>query len=320
MSNIDINLQRFLTPLPLKNGIVLPHRIMPGPMEGVMNPLFCKVLNEFEIFDYWITPFIHVSTAAPLLKTLKKKIKVYTESFNPENPVIVQILGSNPNVITETCKRLEDLGVNGVNFNFACPSKTVLKSGNGGAFLEKPDKMYEIITKVAEKCPKLSLSLKLRSGKNSPSEMNAFLPLLSTLPIDFIMLHYRTVDEMYKKVNNRNLRFKNAVHLAANIPIIASGDIFSPENAYDIHKNTHCAGVAVARGLLKNPFLPLDLKNNYKISESNYKDKCLRKFYNKMMQIGNENPKYASRYYFIEIARWFWGVKSPEFIKAINKK
>ena len=319
MSKIAIKLKRFHTPLPLRNGIELPHRIMPGPMEGVMNPLFCKVLNEFKIFDYWVTPFIQVSTAPPLLKTLRKKLEIYTESFG-NNPIIVQLLGSKPDVILETCKRLEDLGVTGVNFNFACPSKTVLKSGNGGAFLEKPDKMYEIILKVAEVCSKLSLSVKLRSGKSNAYEMENFIPMLSKLPLDFIMLHYRTVEEMYKKVNERIQRIKVAVTLSGNIPLIASGDIFTPEDAYNLHQHTNCAGLAIARGLLKNPFLPYDLKSNYKIPESSdYREKCLRKFYDKMLKLGEEDPKYASRYYFIEIARNFWGVRSQEFQKAINK-
>ncbi len=50
-------------PLLLSNKISLSSRIMPSPMEGIMTPLFCQAVNELNCFDYWITPFIPISSS-----------------------------------------------------------------------------------------------------------------------------------------------------------------------------------------------------------------------------------------------------------------
>ena len=319
MTEKKFNLIKFQNPLKLKNGITLPHKIMPGPMEGVMNPLFCLVLNHFEIFDYWITPFIQISTDAPLQKTLKRKIDIFTNGFKKNNPVIIQLLGSNPQAICDTCKRLEDLEIKGINFNFACPSKQVLKSGNGAAFLGKINEMLEIISLISEQSPTLSLSVKLRSGLDNPTEMNTFLPLLSKMPIDFIMLHYRTANEMYKKIPDRISRLKLAAELSNSIPLIASGDIFSLHDASEIHDKTDCQGIIIARGLFKDPFLPLSLKSTIPSKTADEKQKeNLHKFYNKMLEIAKENKNYANKFFFIETAKLFWGTKSPEFQSSVS--
>jgi len=307
--------EQWLEPLNLSNGIILPHRIMPGPLHGVMNPLFCRTMNELNIFDYWITPFIQLSTAPPKLKTLSKKISIYLAGFKPGRHLIVQLLGSDADIISETAFRLQQLNAVGVNLNFACPSNKVLKSGNGGALLQDVSKMREIILKIKEKVPKLSISVKVRSGYESSDEMNNFLPKLSDLPVDFIMFHFRTIKEKYTMVEKRIERIKKAVCLCGATPLIASGDIFTKTDAVQIGYLTKCDGICIARGLMNNPFLPLILKEEINEGNDQYNK---RYFYNQMNNIAKSFPEYRGKRYFIEIAKMMWGINSKEF-KSLNK-
>ena len=309
----------WIEPLKLKGGITLPHRIMPGPMDGLMSPLFCKVVNQLRLVDYWITPFIRLNDSLPKNKILKK----YLENFNINRlPVIVQLLGNKPARFANAAKVFEDLGVSGINLNFCCPSRKVVTKNGGAKLLTQVDLMLEIIADIANATPNLSLSVKLRSGFSSSDEMSHFLPKLAINELDFIMLHFRNANEMYQEVNNPYLRISQAVKLSSPIPMIASGDIFSVENAKATFENSSCAGITVARGLLKDPLLIRRIHRE--LSEPTNekpllaKDDIRKLFFQTMCETAKDEPGYFSRSKFIEIARFMWGRDSTIFDNIIS--
>lgn len=322
----------FLQPLRLKGGITLPHRIMPGPMEGVMNPLFCRTINELELLDYWITPFIRLTNALPKMRSLKNKLKLY----DIENkPVILQFLGNNPTIFADVAKRVHELGVAGINLNFACPAKQVLSKNGGGKLLTDPQLMIDIVNAVCEASPDISVSVKLRTGYTSTDEMEFFLPKLVKCNIDFIMIHSRTVKEMYNEITDGPLRISQAVKLASPLPVIASGDIFSVDDAKKMFEKGSCAGITVARGLLRDPFLIRRLKADLNceiINKTNppelspvitdeerlLKDDSRVVFFKQMCEIIRKEAKYYKRSSFLEIARFMWGKNSRKFKMLIE--
>jgi tRNA-dihydrouridine synthase C len=307
----------WLAPLPLKGGIELPHRIMLGPMDGVMTPVFCRAANDLNLTDYWITPFIRLSTAVPKSTILKKRLAPF--SGNQSKQVIVQLLGSDPVMLADVAKAFQDLGVAGVNLNFGCPSNRVLQKNGGAKLLTQCDLMMEIIDSVIKACPDFSVSLKLRSGYDSPTEMEAFIPNLANLEIDFIMFHYRTAVEMYDTIRDGTARVSRAVKLAAHVPLIASGDVFSMRNALDMFESTSCAGITFARGFLKDPScvrrLQAELKNEKIDLDIDHKTV----FFNKISELANNDKFKFKKSYRLEIARLMWGRNSPEFIAEYNK-
>ena len=314
-SNTNQNIHTWLKPLKLSNGLELPHRIMPGPMEGIMRPLFCMTLNELNLIDYWITPFVSISNTVPRLSILKKRIDFFIKN---EKPVIVQLIGNSPAALAETAKRLQDIEINAINLNFACPSRRVVSSNSGGKLLKDTYKMLEIIKSIKEKCPEISLSLKLRTGYSTPKEMNDFLPCLSKSKIDFIILHFRTVSESYKTIENGPERIINAVKISSPIPIISSGDIFSIKSAEKMYRVTSCQGITVARGLFKDPYLirSIEAKLKNKPLTINNDPKII--FFKKMAEIAKRQPEYFIRSSFLELVKNFWGLEDPLFKKLKN--
>ena len=312
-------MHQWLKPLKLKGGITLPHRIMPGPMDGLMSPLFCKVVNQLNLVDYWITPFIRLNETLPKTKILKK----YLENFNINRlPVIIQLLGNKPARFANAAKVFEDLGVAGVNLNFCCPSRKVVTKNCGAKLLTQIDLMLEIIADIANATPSLSLSVKLRSGFSSHDEMSQFLHQLAITDLDFIMLHFRTAKEMYQDIFDPYLRIAQAVKLSYPIPLIASGDIFSVDSAKTAFENSSCAGITVARGLLKDPLLIRKIHCELGDSSSGgpmlQKDDIRNLFFQTMCDIVKVEPKYFSRSKFIEIARFMWSRDSDIFNKIIS--
>jgi tRNA-dihydrouridine synthase C len=302
----------WLTPLQLSNGTVLPHRLMPGPMEGIMRPLFCMAANELNLIDYWITPFVSISYSVPKLTILKKRIDFFIKN---EKPIIVQLIGSSASALAEAAKRLQDIGIESINLNFACPSRTVISSNSGGKLLEDTEQMLKIIESIKKECPEISLSAKLRTGYSSPEEISNFLPEIAKTSIDFIMLHFRTVIEWYKAVDYGPERIIKAVKMAYPTPIIASGDIFSYKDAEEMYNTTNCQGITVARGLFIDPYLIRRIEANLKNEPLNLSEDSRIIFFKKMTEIAREKPQYFVRSSFIELIKSFWGIKHPLFEK-----
>lgn len=272
--------------------------------------MFCRAVNELKLLDYWITPFIRLTTAVPGNKVLKQKVSIY----DIENkPVLVQLLGDNPGLFTDSAKRLQEMGISGINLNFACPSKQVLASNGGGKLLTKPDLMLKIVNDVIWACPELSVSIKLRSGFALPNEMESFLPEFAKLGLDFIIVHSRTVKEMYEEIPDGPWRISQAVRLADPIPLIASGDVFSVQDAKNIYDASSCAGITIARGMLKDPLLIRRILANLK-GETLASDRDPRNvFFKKICEIAKKDPKYYKRSGFLEVAKFMWGEDNAKF-------
>ena len=218
-------------------------------MEGVQTPAFVRAATALRLVDFWITPFYSVSSdAVPSKQVLKRRFAPY---FETGLPFAVQLIGHAPAELAACAAHLEEIGVKAVNLNLACPSKTVLGHGNGGALLKNPDAVRTIVSEVKKVLSAhISFSVKLRAGYDSDAELPDLIAAVEDA--ELIVFHYRTVSEMYQPIANGLARLGKAVE-SAKVPVIGNGDIQSPGDAHRMVQETGCAGVALARFFLKNP-------------------------------------------------------------------
>jgi tRNA-dihydrouridine synthase C len=306
-------IESFLKPLFLAGGAQLPNRIIPGPMEGIMSPVFCRAMHELELLDCWMTPFIRISNSVPGGKRLKSRIEPFLESGLP---VIVQLLGDNPELLAETAARLLSFKIAGINMNFACPSKSVIGKRGGGALLRSPGKMNAILKAMRKECPGASLSVKIRSGFDLPLEMKEIIPALCEVDIDFIAIHFRTVKEEYLPVTDGYERLRVAKELAGDIPVIGSGDVFDIEDALSMREIAGVDGIMAARGLLKNPWLIRDIQRGKRSFDQ---EERRIHFFKVLLEIARGDPERCwRRSAFMELARNLWG-EEDEFFRKVRK-
>ena len=219
-----------------------------------MSPRFVKVASSLGLLDVWMAPFISVPAGAvPSRAAIRRRMKPFTESGCL---VIPQILGRDPEAMADCAMRMASLGHDFISLNFACPSPAVLRGGSGGAMLKKPEMLLRCVEMAAKSVDgKASLIVKLRSGWDSSSLMESMIPSVRDAGAEACILHYRTVQERYNPVEDGLSRISRAVELAGTMPLIGNGDIRSAEDAWHMRSLTRCAGVAVARGFLADPFL-----------------------------------------------------------------
>jgi tRNA-dihydrouridine synthase C len=241
--------------------------------------------------------------------------------FETGLPVIVQLMGTHEDVLAEAAYRFVEAGAVGINFNFACPSKTVLKHGSGGGFLRQPERMVSMVEATARRVPGIPVSIKMRTGYSSPDECIEVLKALYQSSCSMVAVHHRTVLELYKKVEGRLDRWLTAREHWPDRDFIVSGDMMSVSDVMGLPKDI--TGVMIARGLIKRPLLITEIREAMARGEERgdlpVDEKVALDFLEHLATISCEDPeKYWSSKYMLEICRHTLGRESWLFKQLIT--
>ena len=161
-----------------------PSIVCLAPMEGVVDGLMRQLLTAFNPFDYCVTEFVRVTDRkvpkhifykiAPELKQSGKTLSGI--------PVIIQLLGQNPDWMAENAVLATELGAPGIDLNFGCPAKTVNKSKGGAVLLKEPDTIFKIVSSVRNSITdtRIPVSAKVRLGFDDNSLFNEIIDAVKT--------------------------------------------------------------------------------------------------------------------------------------------
>lgn len=174
-------------------------------------------------------------------------------------PLVVQLFGSEPEIIALAMRGLRKLGYNNFDFNVGCPVRKVFRQHSGAALLDDKDLLLEIaraiICAASEELPDLPparVGFKMRSGTRPEKLVLPDLALaLEDLGANWLTVHPRFASQGYGG-------FANWEHIAklarrASIPVLASGDLASAERGMECLAQTGASGLMYARGALYNP-------------------------------------------------------------------
>ena len=301
----------FQQPLALTSRFTLPSRAVLSPLEGIMNrDNFFRAALNLKLIDSWMPPFIGIPKDAPPKKAaLRKRFRLFLDSGIP---FTVQILGHDPDSMAAACRTLFELGVGSVNVNCACPSPTVVSSGSGSALLKQPDRLKNILQTIRTAVPELCLSVKLRSGFNTPAELPEILAAVREGGPHWVIHHFRTASEMYAEISRGEAlqRFRTVRDLLPQTVFFANGDIHVPADAEIYRRECGCDGIAVGRGILRDPFLLRAILTGRE------PDNDLRSEFLAQLTSGIANRR--RRHFQIECVKMAYGEDSDEFRNALR--
>lgn len=165
----------------------------------------------------------------------------------------VQIAGSEPELMAAAAQFQVELGAQIVDINLGCPAKKVNKKLAGSALLQYPDLVSEIISAVVAAVD-VPVTLKIRTGWE-PEHRNGveIARLAEQLGIQSLAVHGRTRACMYK--GHAEYDTIKAIKAAVTIPVIANGDITSPQKAKQVLEYTGADAIMIGRGAQGNPWL-----------------------------------------------------------------
>jgi len=170
-----------------------------------------------------------------------------------DKPLGIQLLGCEPRFILRALDILSKYRFEILDFNAACPARKVTRRGEGASLLKEPKKLNKLLRMIVDNS-RYPVSVKIRSGwdKNSLPARDISL-YCQDAGIKALFIHGRTKEQEYTgSVDYHTIR---QVKRALEIPVIASGDIFSSQLAQKMFRETGCDGLAIARGAIGNPWI-----------------------------------------------------------------
>ena len=176
----------------------------------------------------------------------------YLRIGGDEHPLAVQIFGSEPAVMAEAARMVEDAGADLVDINFGCPVRKVTKTGAGATLLAEPDSACRVVEAVAG-AVSVPVTVKMRRGVENGSRAALSVgPRLVEAGAASLTLHPRSARQMYTGTADHSLTAE-LVGLV-DVPVVASGDVTSRGRAERLLAETGCAAVMVGRAAQGNPW------------------------------------------------------------------
>ncbi|MHB8231633.1 MAG: tRNA dihydrouridine synthase DusB [bacterium] len=234
-----------------------------APMAGITGFPFRKIALKYGA-EFCFTEMI---SSSGFLHNDKATLELL-ETGKDIDKTGIQLFGSAPDVLAQASKKAADKGFKVIDINMGCPVKKVVKTGAGCALL-KDIKGFSLIVKSVRQAVKDSVfTIKIRSGFDESSvNFMEIGKIAESSGVDAIFFHPRTRSLMFTGIADHSLTksLKNSV----SIPVYASGDIFSVEDAVKIKDYTGADGVMFARGALGKPWIFTEYLNAAGAGEKN---------------------------------------------------
>ncbi len=225
-----------------------------GPMAGVTDLPF-RILCKEQGADLIYTEMV----SAKGIQYNNKNTESLLEVEEEERPVSLQLFGADPYIMSETAKRIEHRNFDILDINMGCPVPKVVNNGEGSALMKEPLLAGEIVYAVA-KAIKKPLTVKIRKGfTESSANAVEIAKIAESNGAAAIAVHGRTREQYYSGMADWNVI--KAVKEAISVPVIGNGDVFTPEEAGRLMRETGCDGVMLARGARGNPWLFAQIKS-----------------------------------------------------------
>lgn len=241
-----------------------------APMAGFSDLPFRAVVKKFGA-DITISEMI---SANALVFESKKTLQML-EKHESESPFIVQIAGSDENVIKKAILLLNDFEfIDGIDLNCGCPMPKVMRQNAGAALLDDIELLQKLVFTIKKYSTKKSVSVKFRLGVKDKHAIPT-AKACEDAGADFIAIHARTAKQLYSgKADYEALALaKNSV----KIPVVANGDI-TALNANEVLQATKADALMIGRASIGKPWLFYELKTGKSVDNALKKDIILYHF------------------------------------------
>ena len=226
----------------------LRSRVLQSPLAGVSDRVFRSLVRRWCPEALLFTEMVN-ATSLEMGHGRGKVEELATE----EGPIGVQLFDHRPQAMAEAAKRAQDAGAFLIDINMGCPVKKIAKKGGGSGLIREPDLAARIVEAVSQ-AVQVPVTVKTRLGWcGSDADPVSWCQQLQNAGAQLLTLHGRTREQGFK--GQADWQAIAQVKAALTIPVIANGDINTPEDAQRCLAITGADGVMVGRGSMGAPWL-----------------------------------------------------------------
>ncbi|MDC1510050.1 tRNA-dihydrouridine synthase [Oceanospirillaceae bacterium] len=237
-------------------------RIILAPMEGLADNILRDCLTQIGGIDLCVTEFIRVTTQLLPPKVFHRLCPELANGCKTPAgiPVRIQLLGSDPEALAANAVRALELGSPGIDLNFGCPAKTVNRSQGGAVLLQEPKRVAHIIATVRHAIGDDAwLSAKMRLGFATKDLALENAQRIQGAGANELTVHARTKVEGYRPP--AHWQWIKKIRQVVEIPVIANGEVWTPQDYAACRKASGSEDVMVGRGLVWKPDLALQIRH-----------------------------------------------------------
>jgi tRNA-dihydrouridine synthase B len=226
-------------------------RFIGGPLDGITDSPFRKLVREFSKDELLYTEMRHVGCIA------NDRGKTKSLEFDQlERPLNYQIAANKIDFIQRACERILEAGVDMVDLNVGCPANNVIGSGSGSALMADLPRLTLILKTLRQTLP-VPFTVKIRAGFKCQNALEV-AKLIQDCGADALAIHPRLQTQKFE--GRPDYALVADVKKAMNIPVIVSGGIVNWATAKMVYEQTGVDGFLIGRGIWGKPWKLQELR------------------------------------------------------------
>jgi tRNA-dihydrouridine synthase C len=229
-----------------------------APMDGITDWVYRALLTDIDGgrsgISLCVSEFVRVTRGTvPAKVILRHCPELETGGRTPAGvPVMVQLLGGDPESMADTARLAAELGALGIDLNFGCPAKTVNNHDGGATILKTPARIHRIVSAVRQAVPaQIPVSAKIRLGWDSADGVEEVARAAADAGAAWLTIHARTRTQLYRPPVDWVAigRARRAI----DIPVVANGDIETTGDLLACGRASGCHAFMIGRGAMARP-------------------------------------------------------------------
>jgi len=238
---------------PIKIGNRSFPRFIGGPLDGITDSPFRKLVRDFSVDELQYTEMRHVACVAND-KGGERSLKF--EQL--ERPLNYQVSANTLENIEKACEKILAKGVDAIDLNIGCPAKNVVNSGSGSALMADLPRLKLVVTALRAAIP-IPFTVKIRAGFKECNAVEV-AQLLQDCGVDAIAIHPRLQTQKFE--GRPDYALAAQVKKMVQIPVIISGGIVNFKTAQLVHEQTGVDGFLIGRGIWGKPWKLYELQQH----------------------------------------------------------